>query len=104
VAALAPIMGDPRGEELLQTGQGSGGEHLGAQRVALQLFEVCLSHYMSVGRLGMLIIARHSLRGIHWDRRPWSEPRRHGAAGRPCPFRSRHRQLRPSSWSSPSRT
>ena len=43
VAALAPVMGDPRRQELLQTRQSSRGEHLGAQRVALQLLEVGLS-------------------------------------------------------------
>jgi hypothetical protein len=44
VAALAPVVRDPRREKLLQTGQGAGCEDLGAQRVALQLLQVRLSH------------------------------------------------------------
>lgn len=42
VAVLADVVGDPRGEKLLQPGQHAGGEHLGAQRVRLQLTEVGL--------------------------------------------------------------
>lgn len=42
VAVLADIMGEPRGQQLLQTGEHTGGEHLGAQRVVLQLLEVGL--------------------------------------------------------------
>jgi hypothetical protein len=42
VAVLAPVVGDPRGEELLQTRQRARGEHLGAQRVLLQLLEIGL--------------------------------------------------------------
>lgn len=48
VAALAAVVGDPRGQELLQARQRARGEHLGAQRVALQLLEVRLRR-MSVG-------------------------------------------------------
>lgn len=43
VAVLAPIMRDPRSEELLQAGQGAGREHFGAQRVLLQLLEIGLA-------------------------------------------------------------
>jgi hypothetical protein len=42
VAVLADIMGEPRGQQLLQTGEHTGGEHLGAERVVLQLLEVGL--------------------------------------------------------------
>lgn len=42
MAVLAPVVGDPRGEELLQARQGARGEHLGAQRVLLQLLQVHL--------------------------------------------------------------
>lgn len=42
VALLAPIVGDPRGQELLQTRKGARGEHLGAQRVLLQVLQVGL--------------------------------------------------------------
>jgi hypothetical protein len=42
VALLAPVVGDPRGEELLQAGEGARGEHLGAQRVLLELLQVGL--------------------------------------------------------------
>ena len=42
VAALAPVVRNPRGKEFLQTGQRAGCEHLGAQRVALELSQVCL--------------------------------------------------------------
>jgi hypothetical protein len=44
VAALAPIVRNPRGEKLLQTRERAGGEHLGAQRVALELLQVRLTH------------------------------------------------------------
>jgi hypothetical protein len=43
VAALAPVVRNPRREELLQARQRARGEDLGAQRVALQLLEVRLS-------------------------------------------------------------
>jgi hypothetical protein len=43
VAALALVMGNPRGEELLQTRKSARGEHLGAQRVRLQLPQVGLA-------------------------------------------------------------
>ena len=42
VAMLADIVSEPRGEELLQTGEYTGGEHLSAQRVVLQLLQVGL--------------------------------------------------------------
>lgn len=42
VAVLADIVGEPRGQQLLQTREHTGGEHLGAQRVVLQLLEVGL--------------------------------------------------------------
>jgi hypothetical protein len=42
VAVLADIMGEPRGQQLLQTREHTGGEHLGAQRVVLQLLQVGL--------------------------------------------------------------
>lgn len=40
VTVLADIMGDPRGQDFLQTGQDTGGQHLSAQGVGLQLAEV----------------------------------------------------------------
>ena len=42
VAALAAVVGNPRGQELLQAGEGARGEDLGAQRVGLELLEVGL--------------------------------------------------------------
>lgn len=42
VAMLSDIMGDPRGEQFLQTRQHTGGEHLGAQWVGLELAKVGL--------------------------------------------------------------
>lgn len=42
VAVLADIVGEPRGEEFLQTREHTRGEHLGAQRVLLQLAEIGL--------------------------------------------------------------
>jgi hypothetical protein len=44
MAALAPVVRDPRREKLLQTRQSAGGEHLGSQWVALQLLQVRLVH------------------------------------------------------------
>lgn len=40
VTVLADIMSEPRGEQFLQTREHTRGEHLGAQRVVLQLLEV----------------------------------------------------------------
>ena len=37
VSALAPVMGDPRCEELLETRKSTGCEHLGAEGVGLEL-------------------------------------------------------------------
>ena len=42
VAVLALVVRDPRREHLLQRGEAAGREHLGAQRVALQLLEIGL--------------------------------------------------------------
>jgi hypothetical protein len=103
VAALTPVMGDPRREELLETRQRARGEHLGAQRVALQLLEVRLSHRPSVLCPATPPIARHSLRGTRWARRPWSAPRRHCGGCRRRLCRSRHPRWRLLSWSSPFR-
>lgn len=48
VAALAPVVRNPRGEELLQAGEGAGCEDLCTEWVALELLEVCLQHGASV--------------------------------------------------------
>ena len=48
VARLAPVVGNPRGQKLLQAREGARRQHLGAQRVALQLLEVCLVRARSV--------------------------------------------------------
>jgi len=40
VTVLADIMGDPRGQDFLQTGQDTGGQHFSAQGVRLQLAKV----------------------------------------------------------------
>lgn len=42
VAVLANIVSEPGGEQFLHTGEDTGGEHLGAQRVLLQLLEIGL--------------------------------------------------------------
>jgi len=42
VTVLADIMSEPRGEQFLHTREHTRGEHLGAQRVVLQLLEVGL--------------------------------------------------------------
>lgn len=42
VAVLANIVGKPRGKQFLQTREHTGGEHLGAQWVLLELAEVGL--------------------------------------------------------------
>lgn len=39
---LVAVVGNPRGQELLQAREGARGEHLGAQRVGLQLLQVGL--------------------------------------------------------------
>lgn len=43
MAMLANVMRNPRSQELLKTGEGSGSQHLGAQGVRLQLSEIELS-------------------------------------------------------------
>jgi hypothetical protein len=43
VSALAPVVRNPRCKELLETRKGTGCEHLGAERVALELLQVRLS-------------------------------------------------------------
>ena len=40
VAVFADIVGDPGGDELLKAGEDTGGQHLGAQRVGLQMLEI----------------------------------------------------------------
>jgi len=42
VAVLVAILGQPRGDQLLGAGQRAGREHLGAQRVLLELLDVGL--------------------------------------------------------------
>lgn len=42
VAMLAPVVGNPRGEEFLETREGTGRQHLGAQGVALELLQIGL--------------------------------------------------------------
>lgn len=39
---LIAVLCEPRGNEFLSAGQGAGGQHLGAQRVRLQLVDVGL--------------------------------------------------------------
>lgn len=42
VAVLVAVLGEERGQELLDTGQGTGSQHLGAERVGLELLDVGL--------------------------------------------------------------
>lgn len=42
VAMLVAVLGQPRGEKLLSSGEGTGREHLGAQRVRFKLLDVGL--------------------------------------------------------------
>lgn len=42
VARLVAVFGDPRGQELLQGSKRSRGEHLGLERVFLELLQVPL--------------------------------------------------------------
>jgi hypothetical protein len=39
---LAPVVRNPRRQELLQAGEGARGEHLGAHGVVLELLEISL--------------------------------------------------------------
>jgi hypothetical protein len=71
VARLAPVVGNPRGQELLETRKGARGQHLGAQWVALQLLEVCLARWASVKCPVTCFVAQDSQRDIHWGRRLW---------------------------------
>ena len=42
VAVLVAVLGQPRSKQLLAAGEGAGREHLGAQRMVLQLLDVGL--------------------------------------------------------------
>lgn len=55
VAVLADIVRNPRGQQLLQTGEDTGCEHLRAQRVLLEVEEV--------GLVGSIGISRGSSKG-----------------------------------------
>lgn len=64
VAVLVAVLREPRGDELLSTGEGTGSQHLGAQRVVLELLDVGLSQ--------MLVSFRRSasaIRGVGYDMR-----------------------------------
>jgi hypothetical protein len=63
VAVLATVVCNPRGEELLQTRQGAGCEHLGAQRVLLQLLEIGLAK----GDMSVEFVSRVQLRNSPRD-------------------------------------
>jgi hypothetical protein len=65
VAALTPVVGDPRGEELLQAREGARSEHLGPQRVALQLLQVRLTRAKSAFGSAHGSHSQHSQQGIH---------------------------------------
>jgi len=43
VAVLVAVLGQPRGDQLLSTGEGAGREHLGPHRVVLELLDVGLN-------------------------------------------------------------
>ena len=47
IARLAPVVGNPRREKLLEAREGSRRKHLGAQRVLLEVFEVDLRALIS---------------------------------------------------------
>lgn len=71
MAVLAPVVGNPRREELLQAGQGARGEHLGAQRVLLQLLEIGLRDASSVRCVTTAAHWAHLPRDSLRARRPW---------------------------------
>lgn len=71
MARLAPVVRDPRREELLETGEGARSEHLGAQRVALELLEIGLGRRLLAFGAADASMARNSLQDSRWARRPW---------------------------------
>jgi hypothetical protein len=85
VAVLADIVGDPRSQQFLQTGEHTGGEHLRAQRVLLELEEVCLLTIHSPDQCRFDIIGRGVWRcipgDIHWPSFHRSIAHRRGARG-----------------------
>jgi hypothetical protein len=48
VAVLASVVGEPRGKDFLKSGEGAGGEHLGSERIGLELLEVCLGTVLDI--------------------------------------------------------
>ena len=42
MAVLGAVVSEPGGEDFLEGGEGARGEHFGAQRIGLELFEVGL--------------------------------------------------------------
>ena len=65
VAMLVAVLGEPRGNELLGTGEGACGEHLGAQRVRLKLLDV--------GLLSLSVRVRDAACASVWASvRPWN--------------------------------
>jgi len=66
VAGPAPVVRDPRGQELLQAREGARREHLGAQGVALQLLEVGLERLRQ----------SHGTRAAMERRRDWTHTAR----------------------------
>lgn len=89
VAVLADIVSDPRSQQFLQTGEHTGGEHLRAQRVLLELEEVGLSTIHSPDQCRFDIIGGGGGRCIPEDTQRLyfhrSIAHRRGARGlRPC--------------------
>lgn len=48
VAILAAIMREPRGQDFLQCGKSTRGEHFRPQRIRLKLLEICLAAIISL--------------------------------------------------------
>ena len=53
VAILVAVLCDPGSEDLLGTRERARGDHLGAERVRLELAQVCLSFTVSRGRISV---------------------------------------------------
>jgi hypothetical protein len=81
VAILVAVLCDPRSEDFLGTRERARGDHLGTQRVGLELAQVCLDSSISCGRMAVaftLNVQRGSRQHRHlWQRhcRPhWRGP------------------------------
>jgi hypothetical protein len=65
VALPVLVVRNPRGQKLLEAGERSGGKHLGAQRVVLQLLEIGLRRAIESVQVVVVIVVAQQLRNTY---------------------------------------